>query len=127
MSQSAFGGVGAIARDGPVGLMDFAVAKHIVEPCQGLGGFCEYDQAGHRPVKSVSDPQKHIARLGVSFFEPSLYDFAQRSVACLVALHYLANLLVDDNDMIVFVDYIHSLINLYSRSYAILVKMSSGE
>ena len=55
----------------------------------------------------MRDPQEHIAGLGIAFFDETLQRFRQRFVARLVALHNLVAVLVDDEQMVVFVDDLH--------------------
>jgi hypothetical protein len=56
----------------------------------------------------MHNPQKYIPGLVISLFYPRFHDVAQRCVAGLVALHYLARTLVYYDYMIVFVYYFHT-------------------
>ena len=51
--------------------------------------------------------EKHVSRLLILLLDVLLDGVRERNVARLVALHYLASGFADDDDMIVFVYYLH--------------------
>ena len=51
--------------------------------------------------------EEHIARLIILLLDVLLNDVGERSVASLVALYYLAALFVDDDNVVVCVDYVN--------------------
>ena len=56
----------------------------------------------------MSNPHKHIARLGIFLFQISGHSIGQRSISSLVSLDYLTSPFGDNNDMIILVKYYHS-------------------
>ena len=52
--------------------------------------------------------QEHLARLGILLLDIRLYGFRQGNIPCLITLYDLTALLVHDDDMVVFVEYLHS-------------------
>ncbi len=56
----------------------------------------------------MRDTHKHIAGLGILFFQPRLQQIGQRGIARFVALHQLMTVFVYRNQMIVFVDDFHT-------------------
>ena len=92
----------------PVCLVDVALAEHVVEAGEGLGGAREDHQPGDGAVDAVNDPAEHIAGLGVFLTDIVLDGLRKGLVAGLVALHYLAGLLAHHNNMVVFVYYLHN-------------------
>ena len=107
MGDSGRWRLGTIARYRPIGFVDFTIAKHLVHAGQRLGGLGEDDEAAYGAVEAVDHPEENVARLGVGLFEPLLDGFDKRLVAGLVALDDFAGRLVDDDDVVVFVDYFH--------------------
>ena len=57
----------AVAGERPIGLVNLAVAEHVVESAQGLGSLGEDDETAYRPVKTVDDAEKNVAGLGSGF------------------------------------------------------------
>ena len=51
--------------------------------------------------------EEHFARLGVFLLDVGFHHVGQRHVARLVALHNLTARLVDDDDMVIFVNDLH--------------------
>ena len=100
--------LGGMLHDSPILLFHLAVAEHLVQPGQCLARFGKDHHTAHGAVEAMSYPHEDIARLVVLLLEPSLQLLAQRHVARLVALHDFGAGLVDDNHMIVFVEYLHS-------------------
>lgn len=97
------------AGDGPVALVDGAGAEHLVEARQGLGCLGENHNAADGAVEAMAHADEDVAGLGVFLLEPGCNGLAEGCVAGLVALHYLAGSLVDDDDVVVFVEYLHKL------------------
>ena len=58
----------------------------------------------------MDDAEKDISRFGMCLFYPLLDGLAERFVAGLVALDNLAGPFVDDDDVVVFVDYFHYIL-----------------
>ncbi len=99
----------AVAGERPIGLVNRAVAEHVVESAQGLGSLGEDDETAYRPVKTVDDAEKNVAGLGMGFFDPLLDNVKQGGVAGLIPLDNLAGSFVDYYNMVVFVEYLHKL------------------
>ena len=93
--------------DGPIGLTYLIGAEHLVESCQGLAGASKDDDAAHRAVEPMNDTKEDGARLGVGFLDVLFHHVAQGGIACLVALNDFSRLLVDNDDMVVFVENFH--------------------
>ena len=93
--------------DGPIGLAYLIGAEHLVEPCQGLAGAGKDDDATHRAVEPMNDTKEDGARLGVGFLDVLFHHVAQGGVASLVALYDFSRLLVDNDDVVVFVENFH--------------------
>ena len=51
--------------------------------------------------------EKHVARFGIFFFDIGFHVVGQGAVARFVALHDFAGLFVDDDNVVIFVDYFH--------------------
>ena len=62
-----------------------------------------------RAVLAVYGAEKHGPGFGVFLFDVLFHLVGQRPVASLVALHDFAGILVDDDDVVVFVDNVHRL------------------
>ena len=56
----------------------------------------------------MNHAEEHLTRLLVLLLDILLYGLTERFVARLVALHYLATLLRDDDDVVVLVDDFHN-------------------
>lgn len=56
----------------PIGLVDFSVAKHGIEPLQGFGCLGEYGDSADRPVDSVGNAEIDLAGFGVPLGYESL-------------------------------------------------------
>ena len=93
-----------VLDDGPVGLVDLSVAEHLVEPLQGLAGLGEHHDAAGGTIETMHDADEGVARLVILLFQVGGNGGTQGLIAGLVALHNLANSLVDDDDMVVFVE-----------------------
>jgi hypothetical protein len=87
--------------------VDVAVAKHFVETGQCFGGFGKDYEAGYGAVEAMDYAEKYVAGLLVMLFDPVFNDFAERAVAGFVALDNFAGGFVDDDDVVVFVKYVH--------------------
>lgn len=98
---------GGVLDDGQVGFVHLAVAEHLVEPRQGLAGTGKDHHSRHGPVQTMRHAQEDIARLVVFFFDPQLEAVFERHITRLVRLHNLGARLVDDDQMVVFVEYRH--------------------
>lgn len=57
----------AILNYCPIGLVNFAIAEHIVESCESLGGACKDNKPTDRTVKTMNHTNENIAGLGVCF------------------------------------------------------------
>ena len=55
----------------------------------------------------MDQPEKDVPRLVVFFYQPRLASIEQGGSSGLVSLHQLPAGLVDDQEMVVFVDYVH--------------------
>ncbi len=99
---------GAVFHDSPVRLVDVSETEHIVEACQSLTGLCENDESAYGAVKAMHHAEEDVAGFLVFLLDILLHRFGERSVAGLVALDYFAGGLADDDDMVVFVNYLHS-------------------
>lgn len=96
-----------ILDDGPIGLLHFTVAKHVVEPCQRLAGLGKQHDAANRTIQTMRHADKDVPGFAILLLDPFLQHFRERLVARLVALDDLTARLVDGNDVIVFVDNFH--------------------
>ena len=107
MDESSLRLLGRVLHDGPVALLHLSVGKHRIEPRESLGGAGEHDESCHRTIQTVHHTEEHVAGLGVGFLDVLLDGVAQGLVAGLVALHNFTSRLGDDDDVVVFVDYLH--------------------
>ena len=102
--------LGTTLNDSPISLVNLIVAKHIIKSCQRLARLGKDHKSADRTVDAVSHATEYIARLGISLLNILTHNLHKRSVARLIALHNLARTLIDDDDVIVFVDYFHLLL-----------------
>ena len=109
MRQCTFGLFRGILHDGPIGLVYFAVGKHRIQTCQCLGGTCKQHQSEHRTVQTMNNTKEDVARFGIRFLDVLLHCFAQGFVTSLVALYNFPCRLRNNDDVIIFVDYIYHL------------------
>ena len=65
--------------------------------------------AAYGTVETVYGSEKHSPGFGVFLLDVLFHIVCQRTVASLVALHDFAGILVDDDDVVVFVDNVHRL------------------
>ena len=100
--------------DGPVGLVDLTLAKQIVEAAQRLRGLGKDDQSGHGAVQAVDHTEKDVARLLIFLLQPFLDGIGERKVARLVALYDFAHLLIDDDDVVVLVEWLHRALHVHA-------------
>jgi len=94
----------SVFNHSPIRFLGFAVAEHFVESGQCLTGSSENNDSRCRTVEAVHDAQKHFAGFVVFVFDVFLNHFRQRFIARFVALHNIADTLVDDNEVVVFVE-----------------------
>ena len=97
------------AGHGMVTLAHLSLLEHGVQPGQGLAGAGKDHHAADRPVEPVNHAQKDLAGLGVLFLDILLDRFRQRTVSGLVALYDFARFLVYNNEVVVFVEYLHGV------------------
>ena len=97
-----------IPHNGPIRLVHFFRTEHFVEPGQSLAGTGKDHQSAHGTVQTVHHAEEHVPRLVVLLFDVFLHHLRQRLVAGLVALHNLRTAFVDDDEVVVFVDYVHT-------------------
>jgi len=107
MDESSLRLFGRVLHNGPVALEHLSASKHRIEPRESLGGAGEHDKSCHRTIQTVHNTEEHVAGLGVGFLDVLLDDLAQGLVAGLVALHNFTSRLGDDDDVVVFVYYLH--------------------
>ncbi len=60
-----------------------------------------------RTVEAVNDTAENIARFGIFFLDIAPHGLDERFVAGFVTLDDLARFFVDNDDVVVFVDYFH--------------------
>ena len=115
-----------LAHHGPVGLVDLALAEQFVHARQPFAGACHYHQAAGGPVDAVRHAQENIARLVIFFLDPLLHRIDERRVTGAVALHQLTGTFVDDDDVVVFINYFHacSKIGQYHASHCVAAAQS---
>ena len=94
-------------QDGVIGLAYLSGTEHFVQPGEGLARTGKDNDTAYGPVEPVDNAEKNGAGLGVFFLDIGFYGFAQWFVTGLVALHNFAGGLVDDDDVVVFVEYVH--------------------
>ena len=94
------------ARTGerPVGLVDLALAQHLVQAFQGLGGLGKEADAAHGAVQAVGDTQEHLAGLGVPPGNEGLEGLREGLVAGLVSLHDLAGAFIENHEVVILVE-----------------------
>ena len=98
-----------IFHQSPIDFFDFTFLKEFVHSRQSLARLCKDHQTAHRAVDAMNDTAKHIARFGIFFFEIVAHNVDKRLVAGLIALHDFAGSFVDNYQMIVFVNYLHTV------------------
>ena len=91
-------------REGPVGLMDFSLSEHVVQPLQGFGSFGKERNAAHRPVQPMRNAHEYLSRLFVPLGDEGLQRLAQRLVSRFVSLHNLSRAFVEDQQVIVLIE-----------------------
>ena len=102
---------GAIAHDGPVGLVDIALAEQLIHAGQPFAGLGHDDQAAGRSVDAVGHAQEHVAGFVIFLLDPRFHRIDERRVAGAVALHQLAGGFVHDDDVVVFIYYFHDSVH----------------
>ena len=103
--QQPFRLFGPAATERQISLVHFAVAEHLGKPLQGLARLREHDQPAYGAVEAVRYSHENPPRLVVPEGHESLQGLAQGLVAGLVALHYLSRAFVENEQVIVFIDY----------------------
>ena len=93
-----------ILRDGPIGLVHLARPKHVVQPRQCFRCFGKHHQARHGTVETMHHAEVNIPRLVVLFANILPHNVREWHIARLVALNDFATLLVDNNNVIIFVN-----------------------
>ena len=94
-------------RYGPIGLVHLSFGKHLVQSGEGLRGACEDDEAADGTVEAMHHAKEDGTWLVVLLLQIVLHQLRERLVASLVALDDLAALLIDDDNVVVLVDYFH--------------------
>lgn len=94
-------------HDGPIGLVDLSVGEHPVHALQCLARLGKDDRARGGAVEAVRHAQKDIARLLVALLDEAFQGLGQWFVARLVGLHDFVARLRHDDEVVVFVDYLH--------------------
>ena len=92
------------AAQGPIGLAHLPVAEHRRQALQGLGRLGEENDAADGPVQAVWDAKEDPAGFAVALRDEGLVGLGQAFVSGLVALDDVADGLVDDQDVVVFVE-----------------------
>lgn len=96
-------GGGPVTAESPISFMDIGTAEHLRESFESLAGLGEHGDATHWPVQTVRDAHEHLARLGITLSDERLQRIRQALVPGLVPLDDLPHSLVDDENVIVFV------------------------
>ena len=94
-------------EQGMVGLVHCAFLEHFAQTRQRFASLRKDHDAADGAVQSVRYAQEYIARLSIFFLQIGFDDLGQWGVARFVALHDFARGFVDDDDVIVFVEYGH--------------------
>lgn len=94
-------------EQGMVGLVHGAFLEHFAQTRQRFASLRKDHDAADGAVQSVRYAQEYIARLSIFFLQIGFDDLGQWGVARFVALHDFARGFVDDDDVIVFVEYGH--------------------
>ena len=103
VAQFAALGFGPVLGQRPIDLADAPLANHFVEPHQRLGGLGEKHCPAHRAVDAVHHAEKHLAGLAVALLDEAFYPVLQRTLARGVGLHQIAAVLVDYQQVVVFI------------------------
>ena len=96
--------------------MYLALAEQLIHPRQSLAGFGHDDQAAGGAVDAVRHAQEYVAGLVILLLDPRLHRVDEGGVAGAVALHQFAGTLVDDDDVVVVVDYFHRCFGFSGQS-----------
>lgn len=88
----------------PVVFADTTVSEQLVHPFQSFGCLGEDDNSAYRTVQTVGDTEEDSGWFGVSCSYESLEGLGQGLVICLVTLYYLPTPLVEDEQMVVFIE-----------------------
>ena len=97
VGQCTFGLWREVLCDCPIGLMHFAITKHLVQSCQCFRGFGKHNKSCHGSVKPMNHTEKHISRLLILLLEIAFDIFRQWHIAGFVALHNLTTMLIDND------------------------------
>lgn len=84
--------------------MNVSLPEHLVKAFQGLGGFGEKRDSAYRAVQPVWNTQENLTRLAVPLGNKGLERFAQGFVTGLVPLDNLARTLVENDQVVVFIE-----------------------
>ena len=93
----------------PIGLVDLALGKHLVQTREGFRGACEDDQSADGTIQAMYDAEEHGPRLRVLLLDIVLHNIREGAVASLVALNDLPTLFIDDDNMVVLVNDLHTV------------------
>ena len=83
--------------------MDIAFSEHGVQAFQCLGSLGKNGYAADRAVQPVRYAHEDLTRFRITHCYECLVFFAERLVSCLVTLDDFADLLVDGENVVVFV------------------------
>ena len=88
--------------EGPVGFVNVSGAERFAQALQRLAGFGEDAHSADGAVQTVGHSHKDFTGLGIAPGDVGLERLGQAFVARLVALDYLPDLLVYDDQVVVF-------------------------
>lgn len=93
-----------VLHNRPVAFLEIAtLLNHHVQPSQSLAGFGEDHSTAHRAVQPMDDTAEDVAHLVVTHTQESTNLVRHTDIARLVALGDLATLLVEHQQVVVFV------------------------
>ena len=96
-------------HDGPIGFVDLSLGKHLVQTGKGFAGTGKDNESADRTVKAMHNAEENLPWLVVLLLDILLDCFRKRFITSLVALHDFTTPLGDDNHMVIFINYLHSV------------------
>src|SRR3712207_3699306 len=96
----------ASAHYGMIRLLNFPFLKHCIQSRQSLAGLGEDHSTGSGAIDTMCNAHKSSSGFVVAIRQITPHDVAQRSVARIVALYQHTTRLIDNYQVIVFIQHI---------------------
>ena len=88
----------------PVGFLSLSFFKRFIHAFQAFGSSGKKDHSGSRPIETMNDAAKNIARLVEFLFQVRLDVVGQGDIPSFITLDKISRTLINGNQVIVFVN-----------------------